>query len=169
MLYARYSGIHNPAVYQACGTRVHTYAHAYIYVHTRTKTRARARKHPSNNPQSGLGSRNARALISPGVFSSTGSRPWISTIRLVQRQPRREFRFLRKPPDSIRACGFEMRYYNTPREYKPTGETLGETAMRLVMAIPLLCLAASSLFADNRSNPARPSSPAIHQRRERGV
>lgn len=117
MLYARYSGIHNPAVYQACGTRVHTPTHTCTYIHINT----RARKHPSNNPQFGLGSRNARALISPGVFSSTGSRPWISTIRLVQRQPRREFRFLRKPPDSIRACGFEMRYYNTPREYKRTG------------------------------------------------
>lgn len=73
---------------------------------------------PSNNSQFDQGSRSARALISPGVFSSTGSRPWITTIRLVQR--RRAVgnsgfwgnRWKHPRP------GFEIRY-RTLREYKP--------------------------------------------------
>lgn len=138
---------------------------AYEHAHPRAPTR----KHPSNNPQFGRGSRNARALISPGVFSSTGSRPWISTIRLVQRQPRREFRFLRKPPDSIRARAASKCYYNTLREYKRRGgggvEGRGGIVMRLLMAISRSILS----LCRQPSNPARPSSPAIHQRRERGV
>ena len=85
-----------------------------------TYVEARARKSPSNNPQFDQGSRSARALISPGVFSSTGSRLWISTIRLAQR-----CRAVGNSGFWGNRCkhprpGFEIRY-RTLREYKPGG------------------------------------------------
>jgi len=131
---------------------MHTYAHLYRGV----------RRPPSNNPQF-RGSRSTRALISPGVFSSTGSRPWISTIRLVQRRRAvGNFGFWgnrwKHPRLSFEIC------YRTLREYKPgVRECDGATTPSALHTF------APDPLRRQPSNPTRPSSPAIHQRREYGV
>lgn len=120
----------------------------------------------SNNPQFDRASRSARALISPSVFSSTGSRPWISTIRLVQR--RRAVgnsgfwgnRWKHPRP------GFEI-CYRTLREYKPGVRECGggnsATSPSVLHTFP------PDPLCRQPSNPTRPSAPAIHQRREHTV
>lgn len=134
--------------------RAHTFTHRGAYVQTPSPP-------PSNNSQFDRGSRNARALISPGVFSSTGSRPWIATIRLVQR--RRAVgnsgfwgnRWKHPRP------GFEIRY-RTLREYKPAGVRGWRRRRRL----PLRRLSTRSLripFANNLPTPhVRPRQPFIN-------
>lgn len=107
--------------------RAYTHTHTQIRTCLHTHKRLRARAQRANTLQiiRNWASRNARALISAGVFSSTGSRPWISTIRLVQHQPRREFRFLRKPPNSIRARA-ASKCATTTRRANINGEVGGE-------------------------------------------
>lgn len=79
--------------------------HTYVYTHKHTCARTHTHVFIHGGPRTlqiirnSAGAHIARALISPGVFSSTGSRPWISppSVSSTGTGIRREFRFLRKP------------------------------------------------------------------------
>lgn len=143
----------------------------FVETHIFARACVRPCRRSSNNPQFGRGSRNARALISPGVFSSTGSHPWSprSTIRLVRyrggrggvKGGRREFRFLRKPlVASAHGCETRCR---TLCEYKPG---MRQGCRGGAVAVMVLSTRYSDPSRQQPSNPTRPSLLAIHQRRE---